>query len=95
MVAFQRFLGSRLGLAAMLAIAAVIDYLLWNHSRNVWAAAAPYLLIVACPLTHLFGHRHGHAAPKAEQEECHAPVHVGSRIHAGNDRPRLGPGSRW
>jgi DUF2933 family protein len=62
MAAFRCFLGSRLGLAAMLAIAAGVDYLLWNQNHNTWAAAAPYLLVLACPLMHLFGQRHGHEA---------------------------------
>jgi hypothetical protein len=69
MAAFRSFLGSRLGLAAVLAIAAAVDYLLWNHSHNAWTAAAPYLLVLACPLMHLFGQRHGRAAAKATQED--------------------------
>jgi hypothetical protein len=43
----------------MLAIAATGVYLLWNHKGHV-LAAAPYLLLLACPLLHLFGHRHSH-----------------------------------
>ena len=59
MSAFRCFLGSKLGLAVMLAIAAFGAYLLWNHKGHV-LAAAPYLLLLACPLMHLFGHRHSH-----------------------------------
>ena len=59
MTAFRCFLGSKLGLVAMIAIAMVGAYLLSNHTGHVWLAA-PYVLLLACPLMHLFGHRHGH-----------------------------------
>jgi hypothetical protein len=59
MTAFRCFLGSKLGLVAMIAIAMVGAYLLWNHTGHVWLAA-PYVLLLACPLMHLFGHGHGH-----------------------------------
>ena len=59
MTAFRCFLGSKLGLVAMIAIALVGAYLLWYHTGHVWLAA-PYVLLLACPLMHLFGHRHGH-----------------------------------
>jgi hypothetical protein len=60
MTAFRCFLGSPLGLAVLLAIAAVGAYLLWDHSGHV-LAALPYLLLLACPLMHVFGHRHRHS----------------------------------
>ena len=59
MTAFRCFLGSKLGLAATLAVAVVGAYLLWNHTGHIWAAA-PYVLLLICPLMHLFGHRHSH-----------------------------------
>ena len=59
MTAFRCFLDSKLGLAATLVIAALGAYLLWNHGGHA-LAAAPYLLLLACPLLHLFGHKHGH-----------------------------------
>ena len=59
MTAFRCFLGSQVGLAVLVAIAALGAYLFWNHTGHV-LAAAPYLLLLACPLMHLFGHRHGH-----------------------------------
>jgi hypothetical protein len=46
-------------LAATIGIAAVGAYLLWNHTGHVFAAV-PYLILLACPLMHLFGHRHSH-----------------------------------
>jgi hypothetical protein len=64
MTAFRCFLGSKLGLTAMLAIAALGAYSLWSHTGHA-LAAAPYLLLLACPLMHLFGHRHSHHRPSA------------------------------
>jgi hypothetical protein len=43
----------------MLAIAVASAYLLWNHTGHAWAAV-PYVLLLICPLMHLFGHRHSH-----------------------------------
>jgi hypothetical protein len=59
MTAVQCFLGSKAGLALSLAVAALGAYLLWSHTGHV-LAAVPYMLLLACPLMHLFGHRHGH-----------------------------------
>ena len=59
MTAFRCFVGSKTGLVVMLGIATFGAYLLWTHTGHV-LAAAPYLLFLACPLLHLFGHRHGH-----------------------------------
>ena len=59
MTAFRCFLGSKVGLVAMIVVAVVGAYLLWNHTGHVWLAA-PYVLLLACPLMHLFGHRHDH-----------------------------------
>ena len=55
--AFRCFLASKAGLLTTLAVAALGAYLLWTHSGHV-LLAAPYLLLLACPLMHLFGHRH-------------------------------------
>ena len=60
MTAFRCFLGSKFGLAVTLVVAVLGAYLLWNHSGHV-LVAVPYLLLLACPLMHLFGHRHGHS----------------------------------
>lgn len=51
-------LGSKSGLAVTVAAAALGVYLLVTHTGHV-LAAAPYLLLVACPLLHVFGHHHG------------------------------------
>jgi len=53
------FLGSKLGWAVTLILATLGAYLLWTHTGHV-LAAAPYLFLLACPLMHFFGHRHGH-----------------------------------
>jgi hypothetical protein len=55
----RSFLGSKLGWAITLVLAAIGGYLLWNHTGHI-ALALPYLVLLACPLMHLFGHRHGH-----------------------------------
>ena len=60
MSAFREFLGSGLGLAVCLALAAVGVHLLATHTGHV-VSALPYLLLLACPLMHVFGHGHGHS----------------------------------
>jgi hypothetical protein len=63
MNAFREFLGSGLGLAACSVAAALGVYLLATHTGHV-VSALPYLLLLACPLMHLFGHGHGHSHPR-------------------------------
>jgi hypothetical protein len=55
---FRLFLGSKLGWAVTLALAVLGAYLLWNHTGHV-VYALPYLILLACPLMHVFGHHHG------------------------------------
>lgn len=54
---------TRLGWALALALAVLGLYLFATHAGHV-LTALPYLLLVACPLIHLFMHgghgRHGH-----------------------------------
>jgi hypothetical protein len=68
MNAFRCFLGSKFGLAATIFVAALGVYLFLTHTGHV-LAALPYLLFLACPLMHLFGHRHGHGHMKEESHE--------------------------
>ena len=68
MNAFWCFLGSKRGLLVTLVIAALGAYLLWTHTGHA-LAAAPYLLFLACPLLHLFGHRHGHDKSKEHHHD--------------------------
>jgi hypothetical protein len=52
------FLRSRFGIA-LLAFLAIAGYFLWTeHQAHVWAAVPylPWLLLLACPLLHLFMH---------------------------------------
>jgi hypothetical protein len=60
MSALRDFVGSKLGLVACLALATLGVYLLVTHTGHV-LSALPYVLLLACPLMHFFGHgRHGH-----------------------------------
>lgn len=59
MNSLREFLGSKVGLAVCLAVAASGAYLLWSHTGHV-LSALPYVILLACPLLHLFGHGHGH-----------------------------------
>ncbi|WP_445504383.1 DUF2933 domain-containing protein [Microvirga sp. G4-2] len=53
-------IGTPLGWAITLALAALGVYLFVNHTGHV-ISALPYLLLLACPLMHLFMHGgHGH-----------------------------------
>lgn len=54
---FAGFLGSKFGLAVTLVAAALGVYLLATHTGHA-LAAAPYLLLLACPLMHVFHHHH-------------------------------------
>lgn len=67
----REFLSSKLGLAVCLVLAALGAYLLWSHTGHA-LSALPYVILLACPLLHLFGHGHGsrhthadHASPNS------------------------------
>jgi hypothetical protein len=58
--------GTPLGWAVTLALAALGVYLFVNHTGHI-VAALPYLLLMVCPLMHLFmhgGHGHHHGKPE-------------------------------
>ena len=55
---YRSFLGSRLGWATTLSLAALGAYLLWSYTGHV-IYALPYIFLLACPLMHVFGHHHG------------------------------------
>jgi hypothetical protein len=55
----RSFLGTKLGWAVTLSLAAFGAYLLLTHKGHV-VYALPFLLLLACPLMHVFGHHHGH-----------------------------------
>jgi hypothetical protein len=46
------------GIVLILALAGVSYYLLTAHLAHL-AVALPYLILLACPLMHIFGHKHG------------------------------------
>jgi hypothetical protein len=45
---------------ALLGFLAVAAFFLWTEHRAHVLGALPYLLLLACPLMHLFHHGHGH-----------------------------------
>lgn len=61
MSTLREFLGSKLGLSVCLVLAALGAYLLWSDTGHV-LSALPYVILLACPLLHLFGHGHGHGS---------------------------------
>jgi hypothetical protein len=71
MNALNGFLGSKSGLVVTLMVAALGVYLLATNTGHV-LAALPYLLLLACPLMHLFGHHH-HSGHKPETSRSAEP----------------------
>jgi len=55
---FIAFILSWKGVALILALAGLSYYLLTQHLEHL-AVALPYLILLACPLMHIFGHGHG------------------------------------
>jgi hypothetical protein len=53
------FFHSKSGLVVCLLLAGFGGYLFWTHTGHIMTAL-PYLLLLACPLMHFFGHGHGH-----------------------------------
>ena len=53
-------------------LAAAVAWLFFGHGEHL-LRLAPFLLLLACPLMHLFGHGHGHGGhgghPGHHQEE--------------------------
>ncbi|MBM3527365.1 MAG: DUF2933 domain-containing protein [Alphaproteobacteria bacterium] len=62
------FLGTKLGLALTLLMAAIGAYLFWTHTGHI-VSALPYLFLLLCPLMHLFGHRHGQPHKEEHRHE--------------------------
>ena len=56
------------GIFMLVAGAVGIYYLLTEHLTHV-TQAVPYLFLLACPLMHLFGHRHGHRHHAPHQDD--------------------------
>ena len=68
------------GICALGLIAAAIYFLLMEHQQHLFAAL-PYLILLACPLMHLFMH-HGHG--HRHQQGDSATPRPGDGTTAGN-----------
>ncbi len=51
--------------ALTVALVAAALFLLRDHEKHLFSAL-PYILLLACPLLHLFGHHHGHGHDKGK-----------------------------
>ena len=71
------------GAALLAAVTAIALYLIFWHGAHV-AGAAPVLLLLACPLMHVFGHggHHGHG------QHQHHPQHESSDTPKGPSEAR-------
>lgn len=49
---------------ALFGFLAIAAFFLWTEHRAHLYGALPYLLVLACPLMHLFHHGHHHAGNK-------------------------------
>jgi Protein of unknown function (DUF2933) len=67
------FWRSRFGLG-WLAMAAIAGWFLWTEHRAHLLGALPYLVLLACPLLHMFMHRghHAHHGHDAHSERADA-----------------------
>ena len=74
------FLTSPAGIALAMVGVIIAFFVLREHWQHV-VGNLPYLLLLACPLMHLFGHGHGghgrHAAPDNGRDE--SAIHDGKR----------------
>lgn len=67
------FWRSRAGVVLLL-VAGVAGFLLWQEHRAHLLGVLPYLLLLACPLMHVFMH-HGHHGPAASSHTDREPDH--------------------
>jgi hypothetical protein len=58
MSTLREFVGSKFGLGVCLILSVIGGYLIWTHTGHV-LSTLPYVILLACPLLHLFGHGHG------------------------------------
>lgn len=66
----QRIVWGAIAVALVLALAC---YAYGVQHRNHVAQALTWLLILACPLMHMFGHRHHHRHGRRERPEASRP----------------------
>ena len=73
----MRSIGSRLkspaGIFMLVAAAIGLYYLLTEHLTH-FTQALPYMILLACPLMHVFGHKHGHAGHDHQGPGTSAPA---------------------
>lgn len=65
---------SPLGVFMLIAGAAGVYYLLTEHLTH-FAQAIPYLILLACPLMHVFGHGHGHGHRHRDARDAQPQEH--------------------
>ena len=63
----RALLDTKLVKALSWALAILGAYLLWSHTGHV-ISALPYLILLLCPLMHVFGHRHEHGSGKQREQ---------------------------
>lgn len=79
------FWRSRYGVG-LIVLGSVAGYFLWAEHRAHLAGALPFVLLLACPLMHVFmhhGHGHGHHSPhqhgSADEQNVAAAPKKGDR----------------
>lgn len=74
------------GLAALILIAGASYFLLIEHRQHLFALL-PYLILLLCPLMHLFMH-HGHGGHSHHSDTRDGPREQSrSHVHRGGGRP--------
>lgn len=58
---------------AWIVFAAIAAFYLWTEHRAHWINILPFLLLLACPLMHLFMHS-GHAHSDGADHRDHLPI---------------------
>ena len=68
-MSIKSFLGSSTGLATAIVLASLGALLLWSHTGHV-LLAVPYLILLACPLMHVFhrGRHHDDGRPRGTHD---------------------------
>lgn len=70
-------------------LAAAVAWLFFGHGEHLFNLL-PFLFVLACPLMHLFGHRHGgghhghshrHTADPEEHESPRSDARGGGHVH--------------
>lgn len=70
---------------ALLGFLAVAAFFLWTEHRAHLLGVLPYLLILACPLMHLFHHGRGHGRAHGQDGTTVPSDRRGEQAHAPGD----------